>query len=126
MTDLPYVLLDDSLSPGGRSLLFTAPEEVVFVHDPAEVKAALEKISAGLARGLHAAGYFGYGFGYCLEPKLKISCRGTGARRSSDRTVQGAASLSRRGDARLARCRWRGRSGEDLELASLLDARGIR
>jgi len=71
MTALPYVLLDDSLTLGGRSLLFTAPEEVVCVYDPSEVEAALEKISAGLARGLHAAGYFGYELGYCLEPKLK-------------------------------------------------------
>ena len=50
---LPYVLLDDSLTPGGRSLLFTAPEEVVSVYDPSEVEAAIEKVSAGLARGLH-------------------------------------------------------------------------
>ena len=71
MTDLPYVLLDDSLTPGGRSLLFAAPEEVVSVSDPAEVEAALEKVSAGLARGLHAAGFFAYELGYCLEPKLK-------------------------------------------------------
>jgi para-aminobenzoate synthetase/4-amino-4-deoxychorismate lyase len=71
MTDLPYVLLDDSLTPGGRSLLFTEPEEVVTVGDPAEVEAALQRISDGLARGLHAAGYFAYELGYCLEPKLK-------------------------------------------------------
>jgi para-aminobenzoate synthetase/4-amino-4-deoxychorismate lyase len=71
MTALPYVLLDDSLTPGGRSLLFTAPEEVVTVSDPAEVEAALERVSDGLARGLHAAGYFAYELGYCLEPKLQ-------------------------------------------------------
>jgi para-aminobenzoate synthetase / 4-amino-4-deoxychorismate lyase len=71
MTDLPYVLLDDSLTPGGRSLLFAAPEEVVTVNDPAEVESALQKVSDGLARGLHAAGYFAYELGYCLEPKLR-------------------------------------------------------
>ena len=71
MTDLPYVLLDDSLTQGGRSLLFTAPEEVVTVSDPAGVEAALERVSDGLARGLHAAGYFAYELGYCLEPKLQ-------------------------------------------------------
>jgi para-aminobenzoate synthetase / 4-amino-4-deoxychorismate lyase len=70
MTALPYVLLDDSLTPGGRSLLFAAPEEIVAVSAPGEVEAALEKVSAGLARGLHAAGYFAYELGYCLEPKL--------------------------------------------------------
>jgi len=70
MTDLPYVLLDDSLTAGGRSLLFTAPEEVVSVNAPGEVEAALQEVSDGLARGLHAAGYFAYELGYCLEPKL--------------------------------------------------------
>lgn len=71
MTALPYVLLDDSLTQGGRSLLFTAPEEVVSVSAPEDVEAALRKVSEGLARGLHAAGYFAYELGYCLEPKLK-------------------------------------------------------
>ncbi|MEZ5873981.1 MAG: aminodeoxychorismate synthase component I [Hyphomicrobiales bacterium] len=71
MTALPYVLLDDSLSPGGRSLLFTTPEEIVTASDPADVEAALDRVSAGLARGLHAAGFFSYELGYCLEPKLR-------------------------------------------------------
>ncbi len=71
MTASPYVLLDDSLTPDGHSLLFTEPEQVVLVSDPAEVEAALETVSAGLARGLHAAGYFSYELGYCLEPKLE-------------------------------------------------------
>ncbi len=71
MTDLPYVLLDDSLTAGGRSLLFTAPQEIVSVSAPGGVEAALQKVSDGLARGLHAAGYFAYELGYCLEPKLK-------------------------------------------------------
>jgi para-aminobenzoate synthetase/4-amino-4-deoxychorismate lyase len=71
MTALPHVLLDDSLTPGGRSLLFTAPEQVVSVSDPSEVEATLETVSAGLARGLHAAGFFAYELGYCLEPKLR-------------------------------------------------------
>jgi para-aminobenzoate synthetase/4-amino-4-deoxychorismate lyase len=71
MTSLPYVLLDDSLTPGGRSLLFQNPEEVIAVSDPTEVEQALASVSEGLSRGLHAAGFFGYEFGYCLEPKLR-------------------------------------------------------
>ena len=71
MTASPYVLLDDSLTPGGRSLLFTGPERVVAAHAPEEVDAALDTVSAGLARGLHAAGFFAYELGYCLEPKLR-------------------------------------------------------
>ena len=71
MTASPYVLLDDSLTPGGRSLLFTEPERIVSAYEPEEVEAALDAISAGLTRGLHAAGFFAYEFGYCLEPKLR-------------------------------------------------------
>ena len=71
MTASPYVLLDDSLTPGGRSLLFTEPERIVAAYTPQEIDAALEEISEGLARGLHAAGFFAYELGYCLETKLK-------------------------------------------------------
>ena len=70
MTTSPYVLLDDSLTPGGRSLLYTEPVEIVVANAPDEVEAGLDAISAGLARGLHAAGFFSYELGYCLEPKL--------------------------------------------------------
>jgi para-aminobenzoate synthetase / 4-amino-4-deoxychorismate lyase len=70
MTASPYVLLDDSLTPGGRSLLYTEPEQIVSAREPEEVDAALGAVSAGLARGLHAAGFFSYELGYCLEPKL--------------------------------------------------------
>src|SRR4029450_4161386 len=70
MTASPYVLLDDSLTPGGRSLLYTKPEEIISASAPGEVNAALDPVSAGLAGGLHAAGFFSYELGYCLEPKL--------------------------------------------------------
>jgi len=71
MTASPYILLDDSLTPGGRSLLYTEPERIVVAYAPYEVEAALDEISAGLAGGLHAAGFFAYELGLCLEPKLK-------------------------------------------------------
>ena len=71
MTASPYVLLDDSLTQGGRSLLYAAPERIVSASSPEEVDAALDEVSAGLARGLHAAGFFSYELGYCLEPKLR-------------------------------------------------------
>lgn len=71
MTASPYVLLDDSLTPGGRSLLYTEPEHVIAAYAPDEVDAALDEISAGVAHGLHAAGFFAYELGYCLEPKLR-------------------------------------------------------
>ncbi|MBC8020388.1 MAG: aminodeoxychorismate synthase, component I, partial [Methyloceanibacter sp.] len=71
MTDSPYVLLDDSLTPAGRSLLYTDPERVVAAYAPDEVAGALDQVEAGLAQGLHAAGFFAYELGYCLEPKLR-------------------------------------------------------
>ena len=70
MTATPYVLIDDSLTQGGVSALYEAPEQVVVAHAPAEVTAALEAIDQGLARGLHAVGFFAYELGYCFEPKL--------------------------------------------------------
>ncbi|MGC2410594.1 MAG: aminodeoxychorismate synthase component I [Methyloceanibacter sp.] len=71
----PFVLLDDSLTPSGgsplgTSLLFAAPERIVLAHEPSEVEACLDAVTQGLARGLHAAGFFSYELGYCLEPKL--------------------------------------------------------
>src|SRR6478672_10678607 len=75
MTATPFILLDDSLTataPGaaGVTLLFEWPERVVAVYHPSEVEAGLDAVSEGLARGLHAAGFFAYELGYCLEPKL--------------------------------------------------------
>jgi para-aminobenzoate synthetase/4-amino-4-deoxychorismate lyase len=75
MTATPFILLDDSLSPAGsggpgRSLLCEAPERVVAAYEPGEVDGALAAITEGLGQGLHAAGFFAYELGYCLEPKL--------------------------------------------------------
>jgi para-aminobenzoate synthetase/4-amino-4-deoxychorismate lyase len=75
MTATPFILLDDSLTataPGaaGGTLLFEKPERVIAVYHPLEVEAGLDAVSEGLARGLHAAGFFAYELGYCLEPKL--------------------------------------------------------
>src|SRR3990172_2357278 len=72
MTASSYVLLDDSLMPGGRSLLYAEPERIVAAYAPGEVETGLDEISAGLARGLHAAGFFSYELGYCLEPKIEV------------------------------------------------------
>ena len=75
MTATPFILLDDSLTataPGaaGGTLLFERPERVVAAYRPSEVEAGLDAIIEGLERGLHAAGFFAYELGYCLEPKL--------------------------------------------------------
>jgi para-aminobenzoate synthetase / 4-amino-4-deoxychorismate lyase len=75
MTATPFVLLDDSLTRSGAAslgitLLFEAPQQVVVAWEPGEVKPGLGAIEQGLARGLHAAGFFAYELGYCLEPRL--------------------------------------------------------
>ena len=71
MSVSPCILLDDSLTQGGRSLLYTDAERIVAAYAPEEVMSALDEVEAGLAQGLHAAGFFAYELGYCLEPKLK-------------------------------------------------------
>ena len=76
MTATPFILLDDSLTPFGQtlqgtSLLFDAPERIVVAYEPGEVEACLDAVTQGLARGLHAAGFFSYELGYCLEPRLQ-------------------------------------------------------
>ena len=71
MTATPYVLLDDSLTPGGRSLLYSDPVDVIAVSDPEDIEQGLDAIAAGVAEGLHATGFFSYELGYCLEPRLR-------------------------------------------------------
>jgi para-aminobenzoate synthetase/4-amino-4-deoxychorismate lyase len=65
-----FVLLDDSRSLEAVSQLFEHPVEIIRADVPAEVDGALAALSSGLARGLHAAGFFSYELGYLLEPKL--------------------------------------------------------
>jgi para-aminobenzoate synthetase/4-amino-4-deoxychorismate lyase len=65
-----YVLLDDNTGLGGPSALYTEPVEIVRADEPADVPAALARLEGAAARGLHAAGYFGYELGYALEPRL--------------------------------------------------------
>ena len=66
-----FVLLDNSSGKGPPSLLFTDPVETVSANNPNDVDNALVRIEAGVARGLHAAGFFSYELGYVLEPKLR-------------------------------------------------------
>lgn len=70
MTSSPFVLLDDSLTPGGSSFYLADPQDVILCDDPQDVEAALKRISDGLAHGYHAAGFFSYELGYLMEPKL--------------------------------------------------------
>ena len=70
MTRQPFVLIDDSRSPGGNAWLFENPVEIVTCDDPAGVTEALDRIAAAGPRGLYAAGFMSYELGYLLEPRL--------------------------------------------------------
>ena len=65
-----FVLLDNSSGSNARSLMFSDPVEIVVAREPAEVADAIARLEAGIAAGLHAAGFFSYELGYVLEPRL--------------------------------------------------------
>lgn len=65
----PFVLLEDR-GAAGRALLFAEPVEIVQADEAAQVSGAFARIEAGLARGLHAAGFLSYELGYAFEPRL--------------------------------------------------------
>lgn len=65
----PFVLLEDR-GEGGRARLFADPVAILRADEPAGIEAAFAGIEAGLARGLHAAGYLSYELGYAFEPRL--------------------------------------------------------
>ncbi len=65
-----YVLLDDALSPDGRSFLFEDPQRILCCTEPRDVEATLRDLAEAGAQGLYAAGFLAYELGYLLEPKL--------------------------------------------------------
>jgi para-aminobenzoate synthetase/4-amino-4-deoxychorismate lyase len=64
------VLLHDTLDTAGENLLFTAPREILCAHDAAGARAALARLEAANAEGLHAAGYLAYELGFVFEERL--------------------------------------------------------
>ncbi len=65
-----FVLLDNSTGRETTSLLFEHPLQIVRADRPEQVATALDAITSGLAKGLHAAGFFSYELGYVVEPRL--------------------------------------------------------
>ena len=65
-----FVLLDNSSGTNAPSLLFTEPVEIVRADHVREVEAAVARLEAATAEGLHAAGFFSYELGYAMEPKI--------------------------------------------------------
>ena len=68
--DGPFVLLEDARRGAGPGRCFSAPVEVVTAQTLAEVGPALERVRAGLKRGLHAAGWLSYEAGIAFEQRL--------------------------------------------------------
>jgi para-aminobenzoate synthetase/4-amino-4-deoxychorismate lyase len=67
----PFVLLDDARAEGAADArLYRAPVETVVARRGHEVAAALTRIEALAAEGLHLAGYLAYEAGLSLEPRL--------------------------------------------------------
>ena len=66
--DAPYVLLDDARPGGAVARLYRAPVEIITADRAEDVAAALDRVRAGTARGLHAAGYLGYEAGAAFVP----------------------------------------------------------
>lgn len=65
-----FVLLDNSTLDDRPSLLFSDPHDIVTAFEASEVEDALRRLEAGVAQGLHAAGFLAYELGYALEPKI--------------------------------------------------------
>jgi para-aminobenzoate synthetase / 4-amino-4-deoxychorismate lyase len=65
----PAIILDDAAH--GRIRAYGCPLGVISADTPKDVPAALGALETVREMGLHAAGYFSYELGYCLEPKLE-------------------------------------------------------
>ncbi|WOK35338.1 aminodeoxychorismate synthase component I [Sphingomonas sp. C3-2] len=68
----PFVLFDDARTSGAApARLYADPVEVVAAQGASNVSAALDRIAAAQAKGLHAAGFLSYEAGLALEPRLR-------------------------------------------------------
>ncbi len=67
----PFILFDDARPEGAADArIYRDPVEIVVAHAEHEVRAALDRIEALVADGLHLAGYLAYEAGQVLEPRL--------------------------------------------------------
>ncbi len=66
----PFILLDDARPGGAIARLYRDPVEVIEPREIAAVGPALDAVRAGVARGLHAAGYLAYEAAAAFEPRL--------------------------------------------------------
>ncbi len=67
----PLVLLDDARSAGAApARLYENPLDIVIASHADDLPAALARLSAAQAEGLHAAGFIAFEAGYALEARL--------------------------------------------------------
>ncbi|MBM6576414.1 aminodeoxychorismate synthase component I [Microvirga sp. SRT01] len=66
----PFVLLDDARQGGAPARLYAGPVEVVETCEAGQVAATLDRVRAGIRRGLHAAGFLSYEAGAAFEPTI--------------------------------------------------------
>ncbi len=66
--DAPYVLLDDARPGGAAARLYRRPVAIVTADRVEDVAAALDRIRAATAGGLHAAGHLAYEAGAAFVP----------------------------------------------------------
>jgi para-aminobenzoate synthetase/4-amino-4-deoxychorismate lyase len=69
----PFVLLDDAREDGAVSArLFRDPVEIIVADRLADMSPALAALRAARDRGLHAAGFVGFGAAPAFEPRLPV------------------------------------------------------
>lgn len=66
----PFILLDDARPGGATARLYRDPVACIEAQEISAVGAALDAVRAGVARGLHAAGYLAYEAAAAFEPGL--------------------------------------------------------
>jgi para-aminobenzoate synthetase/4-amino-4-deoxychorismate lyase len=65
----PFILLDDA-RPGGRSILYSGPREIIAADRPDQVRPTLARLREAVRGGAHVAGWLAYEAGHALEPRL--------------------------------------------------------
>ncbi len=72
----PFVLLEDRLNRAAPAHLYADPTAIIRCDRAEDLNDAFDRLEAGLAKGLHAAGFFAYELCYVLEPALAALTRG--------------------------------------------------
>ncbi len=66
----PFVLLEDRLNRAAAAQLYVDPTAIIRCDRAEDLNDAFDRLEAGLAKGLHAAGFLAYELCYALEPAM--------------------------------------------------------